>query len=74
MRKAICLIRRYDSAEGLRYWGTVRASTFPKDRDFYFSYDTMFFDTVKEAKAECKAFCKWKGLKIGKWIEEVKNV
>lgn len=72
-RQAICIVRKYESAEGLRYWGTVRVNTLPKDKDLYFSYDTTFFDTSKEAKVECKAFCKWKNLRIGKWIEEVKN-
>ena len=71
MREAICIIRRYETMDGLKYWGTVRIDTLPKDRDLYFSYDTTFFDIIEEARAECKAFCIWKNLKVKKWIMDI---
>jgi hypothetical protein len=50
-----------------KYWATVR----PFEGGFLtFCYDTDLFDTVEKAKADCRAFAKWKGKKIRKYYYE----
>lgn len=60
--KAVCLVRRYQ--RGL-FWGTVTTGS------YCLVYDTELFPSVEAVKRECKAFCRWKGLKIIRWVKEL---
>ena len=69
MKTAFCIIRKHgDPLDDHLYWGTVRQIINESDT---FCYDTKFFFTIEEVKKECRAFCKWKGLRITKYKMEI---
>lgn len=59
------LIRKYKDL----YWGTVIVNN-NLDVFQFFCYDTTCFSTLKELKNEIKTFCKFKNLRISKYIKE----
>ena len=69
MPQAFCIIRSHGLGKKYGdplYWGTIRS-----EGEYCFSYDTQFFDTIKEVQTELKSFAKWKGLRIKKYTMEV---
>lgn len=65
------LIRRVPSKVGW-WWGTIRLIPLGEWEEtlMTFCYDTSCFPTVTKVKEECRAFCKWKGLRIRKYVVE----
>ena len=61
--KAVCLIRKY----GENYWGTLRYDCSMFENTL--CYDTELFSSKALAKEEIRRFCKWKGIRISRYLE-----
>ena len=64
MKEAKVVIRK--DLHGL-FWGTVKLIDW--SCLYSLSYETELFNNVNELLNECRAFCKWKKLKIGKIVK-----
>lgn len=51
------------------WFASVRYLNRTRSGDWCFCYDTAAFPMKAAAKAEARAFCAWKGLRIAKWEE-----